>query len=379
MTNQFISVKEIARQTLPRLIENLVFPNLVFRDYANDFVSGKGDEVIAQLPYYFTATEFDEANGTSAADIQQVGVGVKLDKIADVSVEWGSVEAAVNMGDSKVAQIVEGMAAALAQKVNGDGLDLYKFIPYVLGTAGTTPSALSDLSNVRKSLNSRNVPLTDRRAVWDVEADAAFTQLANLVKVSESGTPKALRDGEIGRVFGLDNYMSQAVKEHTQGTAISGNKTIAVAAAASAGSDSISVDSAAAAGTLKAGDVIKIGNNVYNVAEDVAAIGTTAATVKLAQPLVANVADEAAITLPTYAASKSAYTANLGFHRDAFAFVTRPLIAPTDKDSYVTSYNGVSLRVVKGYDMKYKKYMLSVDLVYGYKTLDARMASVTMG
>lgn len=379
MGNQFISVKEIARQTLPRLIENLVFPNLVFKDYSNDFVSGKGNKVIAQLPYYFTATEFNASSGTSASDIKQVGVDVELDKIADVSVEWGSIEAAVNMGDSKMAQIVEGMAAALAQKVNADGLDLYKFIPYVIGTAGTTPSALSDLSNVRKALNSRNVPLTDRRAVWDVDADAAFTQLGNLVKVSESGTPKALRDGEIGRVFGLDNYMSQAVKEHTQGTAISGNKTIAVAAAASAGADSISVDSAAAAGKLNAGDVIEIGDHVYNVAEDVAAISTTAATVKLAQPLAVNVAEDAAITFPTYAASKSAYAANLGFHRDAFAFVTRPLIAPTDKDSWTTSYNGVSLRVVKGYDMTYKKYMLSIDLVYGYKTLDERMAVVTLG
>ena len=46
---------------------------------------------------------------------------------------------------------------------------------------------------------------------------------------------------------------------------------------------------------------------------------------------------------------------------NAFAFVTRPLAAPAGVESYVTSYNGVTLRVVRGYDMKYKKEMLSMD------------------
>ena len=38
MPNTFLEVKEIARQALPRLIENLVFPNLVHKDFSNDFV-----------------------------------------------------------------------------------------------------------------------------------------------------------------------------------------------------------------------------------------------------------------------------------------------------------------------------------------------------
>ena len=41
MGNEFITVKEIARQILPRLIENLVFPNLIHKDFSNDFVPGK--------------------------------------------------------------------------------------------------------------------------------------------------------------------------------------------------------------------------------------------------------------------------------------------------------------------------------------------------
>lgn len=40
MPNNFLEVKNIARQTLPRLMNNLVFPNLVHRDFSNDFVPG---------------------------------------------------------------------------------------------------------------------------------------------------------------------------------------------------------------------------------------------------------------------------------------------------------------------------------------------------
>ncbi|MDC4242724.1 P22 coat protein, partial [Clostridium tertium] len=72
-------------------------------------------------------------------------------------------------------------------------------------------------------------------------------------------------------------------------------------------------------------------------------------------------------------------TANLAFNPMAFAFVTRPLVAPAGVESYVTSYNGITLRVVRGYDMKYKKEMLSMDVLYGYKTMYPELATRVLG
>ncbi|MPM97172.1 hypothetical protein SDC9_144345 [bioreactor metagenome] len=73
------------------------------------------------------------------------------------------------------------------------------------------------------------------------------------------------------------------------------------------------------------------------------------------------------------------HTANLAFNPNAFAFVTRPLVTPQGVQSYVTSYNGVSLRVTRGYDMKYKKEMLSMDVLYGYKTMYPELACRYLG
>ena len=98
-------------------------------------------------------------------------------------------------------------------------------------------------------------------------------------------------------------------------------------------------------------------------------------------PLIATLALAA---LPALAANDpvtliGSHTANLAFHPMAFAFVTRPLTSPGGVESYVTHYNGVSLRVVRGYDMQHKWEMLSMDVLYGFKTLYPELAVRILG
>ena len=75
------------------------------------------------------------------------------------------------------------------------------------------------------------------------------------------------------------------------------------------------------------------------------------------------------------------HTANLGFYPMAFAYVTRPLINPDGQGvaSYVTSYNGISLRVTKGYDQQYKRSIYSMDVLYGFKTIYPELAVRVLG
>lgn len=54
-------------------------------------------------------------------------------------------------------------------------------------------------------------------------AERAFreaVQLAALVNAEKAGSSQALREGAIGRVYGMDNYMSQAVRQHATGIEI---------------------------------------------------------------------------------------------------------------------------------------------------------------
>jgi hypothetical protein len=90
--------------------------------------------------------------------------------------------------------------------------------------------------------------------------------------------------------------------------------------------------------------------------------------------LTKNAADNAAITVVTGAVAN-----NLVFHQNAFAFVTRPLATPAGVESYTTSYNGISLRVTRGYNMQYKKETISMDVLYGYKTMYPELAVRVLG
>lgn len=71
---------------------------------------------------------------------------------------------------------------------------------------------------------------------------------------------------------------------------------------------------------------------------------------------------------------------NVAFHRTAFALVFRPLALPMGAQrASIQSYKGFGLRVVIDYDMDKKQDVVSVDCLYGTKTLDAARAVLIKG
>lgn len=376
MGNSFLTVKNIARQALPRLIENLVFPNLIYKDYSEAFEVGKGATVQVRKPVVLTASEFDSTTGTTAQDVTEESVEVTLDKLATVDVEFGAIQRATNVDDLQ-RLFIEPAMVALAEKINGDGLALYKDIKNTVGTAGTTPDGLDDFANAAEVLDNNKVPTALRHGVWNAAAMAKFRQIGDIVNAEKSGATEALRRGSIGDIFGIDNYMAQGVKT-SEGTALEAGGTgatgVKVKTAVTADDDVVLVSNASASGTLtgsvKAGDIVTIGGKNYIVKSD-----ATAASNELAITLTENIT----VSANTEASVVTANANNLVFHENAFAFVTRPLSAPAGVESYTTSYNGITLRVTRGYDMQYKKEMLSMDVLYGYKTMYPEMAVRVLG
>ncbi|MBE5786832.1 MAG: P22 coat protein [Clostridiales bacterium] len=370
MANQFVTIKDFARAAMPRLIEHLVFPNLIHKDYSDDFAARKGDTIQVRKPVVLEARDFDPDQGVVAEDIVESTVDVTLDRIATVDVGIEALQGATSI-DDLTRVFIDPAAAALAQKINADGLQLYRDVYAAVGEAGKTPSSLADFAAARKQLNLQKVPVSGRVAVWDTEADAAFIALDPIVHAEKSGSTQALREGSIGRIMGMENYMSQAVKYHETG--ITAAQAVKVNGKVEAGSASLSLIGSALTGKLVKGDLIKIGENTYTVTADSApASGNAISDVSLS-PCLPEIADKTDVTLV------GSHTANLAFHPMAFAFVTRPLPAPGGVESYVTHYNGVSLRVVRGYDMQHKREMLSMDVLYGFKTLYPELAVRVLG
>ena len=378
MANQFITLKNIARRTLTRLMDNILFPQLCYRNYADTFQM-RGDTIQIPIPVQLEAKEFNQSTGVAYQDDVETSVDLKLDTLATVDIEYTALERATSV-DSLDALFIEPAAAALAEKINKDGMMLYRDIRQNCGIAGTPPNTLSVFANAQLLLNKAKAPQENRRAVWSPYAASNLQQIPAIVSVDSYGSRETILTGEIGQVFGLRNFMSQAVVYHKAGTLAGTAETLTISKVTTGANPTIELTASISSGTaniasktLVMGDILRAENYDLLVTGDCTASSGTkiTATVSAESAALAKNGDTVFVCGP--------HEANLVFHKEAFAFATRPLITPAGVESYTINHNGISLRVVRGYDQKYKKDLLSMDILYGYKTIRPELAVRYLG
>lgn len=374
MSNTLITPSVVAREALMRLYANAVTANLVHRDFSTEFVAKVGDTVTVRKPATFTAQEF--VTTTTTQDATESSVAVKLDHHLDVTFAVTSKELSLELVDFSN-QLIAPAVEAIAQKIDQLLLGLYVDVPYESGTAGTTPSAVADITQARKILGDNFAPLTQRSAVIGTAAEDKFLQLATFHQaehVGDNGT--ALREASIGRKFGLDFFVDQNLPSHSNGT-IAHTGTFAVNGAVLAGAAVISIDATTITGTIKEGTIITIAGLPYTVTADLAAAGNALTNLGIDPPApVGGIADNAVVT------RIANHVPNLLFHHDAFALVTRPLALPmgvAGNMAAITNYKGFGLRTVFSYNATTKTDQVSIDVLCGVKTLNPALAVRMLG
>ncbi|MGX2959500.1 P22 phage major capsid protein family protein [Peribacillus sp. JNUCC 23] len=373
MTNQLITPQIVAKESLMVLENNMVLGNLVHRDYSNEFVNGVGDTVNVRKPATFITNEF--TTQIEIQDAKEASVPVKLDTHLDVSFEVTAKDLTLNISDFS-RQFIQPAVSSIAQAVDVKIAKLYQDIPFTYGIALTTPGNVADITGARKVLNGNKAPMTERSLVLDPEADAKFLSLDvfnNADKVGDNGT--ALREGSLGRKFGFNIFMDQNIQNHDRGTLVAASANIVVKGAVAAGSSTLTLKSSGATltGTLVKGDLLVIDGVNYLVAKNTTASGNEIA-VTLAVPTYKTISDLAVVGVV------NPHTANLAFHKNAFAFVSRPLALPMgNKNAFIMNYNGLSIRVVQDYNVNTKKDVISLDLLGGFKTLSPELAVRLLG
>jgi hypothetical protein len=86
------------------------------------------------------------------------------------------------------------------------------------------------------------------------------------------------------------------------------------------------------------------------------------------------------IEVPPQTSGNSTTEVSVAFHRTAFALVMRPLELPRGaQNAAIANYKGFGLRVVCDYDIKLKQDVVSIDCLYGTKTLDPNRAVLIKG
>jgi hypothetical protein len=213
--------------------------------------------------------------------------------------------------------------------------------------------------------------MDERRMVLDPFGYANALGLSVLQKVNESGDSEALRDGTITRALGFDWYQDQQVPTHTLGAPA----TAAIDANATAGAVSLVLDNAAGSDLATApvvGDVFAIAGNTQQYVVTSVTTGTpaSATTVGIQPPLVANVTDAAVVTFV------ASHTTNLAFHREAFAFASRPMMDLETPGSLiqplVDDVSGLAMRFE--IQREWKRTVFSIDCLYGVKAVRPALA-----
>ena len=73
--------------------------------------------------------------------------------------------------------------------------------------------------------------------------------------------------------------------------------------------------------------------------------------------------------------ASTAYPQNLIYHKDAITFATADLVLPTGVDMAARAvHNGISLRIIRDYDINNDRMPCRIDVLYGFSTIRPPMA-----
>lgn len=363
MSNTLLTPSIIAKESIMVLQNNMVFSNLVHKDFSSEFAN-VGDTITVRKPATFTAEEWNGSTIT-VQNATEGSVPVKMDKVIDVSFAVTSKDLALNI-QSFSEQFIAPAMRAHAQYLDAMLAGLYLDIPY-FGTVAGTP-AISDFAALGKIMNINKVPMAGRNLVLDPVTYAKYVVLDQVINADKSGSTAALREANMGKILGFDTYLDQNIKTHTAGA---GTVAIDNTGGYAAGTSAIHVDGVTTA--LVPGDLLTIGGNQH-VVVTAGALATADQDITIYPALLASVANDASVTL------QASGIANLAFHRNAFALVTRPLSAPAGAAKAETiAFNGIGCRVVYDYNMNTKTDTISIDLLCGVKTLTPELACRLVG
>lgn len=390
------------------LKNQLTFAGAVNRQYDEQFAKeGAKIGAVANIrkPVRFAVTTGAALNLQNVAD---QSVALTVDTQQHVGFQFSSKDLSLSIEEFR-ARYVKPAITALANQIDYKGLLKYKDVWNSVGTPGTQPTSVSTALSAGQLLDENGCPVDEQRKICLApSSQTAFLGAGLTLFNDQAELSKQYKKGRMGRAAGFDWAMDQNVAIHSTG-AVDG--TPAVKTTVTADQATIDVDgitTATITGAYKAGDVITIGSVFavnpqtkvstgslmqFVVTADANAASNEIASLSLSPSMVltgpyqnisAYPVDGGLIKLfgaaTTYASKTS--PANLAFHRDAFALamVDLPLPGGVDMASRASDPDaGLSLRIVRQYDINNDVFPCRIDVLYGWKTIYPELACRIQG
>ena len=394
MSNSILTIDMITRKALEILENNLVITRNVNRQYDDSFaVEGAkiGSTLRIRLP--------DRALVTDGAALQVQDDNEQFTTLTvasqkHIGVNFTSAELTMQLDDF-AERVLKPRISQLASSIDADVANAYKSIGNTVGTPGTTPSTSLVLLQAQQKLNENAAVMNPRYATVNPAANAGLVEgMKGLFNPTDT-ISKQFKNGMMGTgVLGYDEInMSQSIKQHTTGSRVAtGNSVTTTVSSEGAASIALTIGSGL---TVKAGDVFTVGSCFavnpqtrestgslfqFVALADATASGTaivvTVAPIYTAANALATVDSfpAAGAAVVFVGAASSQYAQNLVYHKDAITFATADLLLPQGVDMAARAvHNGISLRVVRQYDINNDRMPCRIDVLYGFSTIRPQM------
>ena len=394
MANSILTIDMITRKALEILENNLVLTRNVNRQYDDSFaVEGAkiGSTLRIRLPDRALVTD---GAALQVQDDNEQFTTLTVSTQKHIGVNFTSAELTMQLDDF-AERVLKPRISQLASSIDADVANAYKSIGNTVGTPGTTPSTSLVLLQAQQKLNENAAVMNPRYATVNPAANAGLVEgMKGLFNPTDT-ISRQFKNGMMGMgVLGFDEInMSQSIKQHTTGTRVATGATTG-AAVTSEGASTLTL-TVGSGETITVGDVFTIAGvyavnpqtrestgSLFQFVALASSTTTTTATVTVAAMYSAAHALATMLTLPANSAAvvfvgaaSSQYPQNLVYHKDAITFATADLLLPQGVDMAARAvHNGISLRVVRQYDINNDRMPCRIDVLYGFSTIRPQMA-----
>jgi len=391
MANTLLTPSVITKEALAILHQKLSFIGGINRQYDSSYAkSGAriGNDLKIRLPNEFTVRS---GATLSAQNVVESSTTLTVDTQKGVDFEFTSEELTMHIDEFK-SRYLEPAMSVLAANMEADALSMYKEVPNFYDGVSAADS-LANQTQAGKLLTDSLAPLSQRTIMRNTQATVDFLADTKGLFQSANQIGKQYRDGSLGMISGFECFESTLVPSHTTGTAVEGDTLYNVSGASQSGSTLVVGTGAT---TFLKGDVITIAgcNAVHpetqastGVAKSfvvTADSGTSATSLSISPAIVLTGGGQNVSAAPTDAGAitklgggaSSTWQQNLAFHKDAFAFASADLVLPNGVDFAAREVmDGISMRIVKDYDITNDKFPCRIDVLYGYKAIRPELAA----
>lgn len=408
MTQTTLTADIVAKEALAILDNELGWLGKIHRAHESEFsqaVNGYkvGDEIRIRRPADFVVRSGATMN---VQDVIEGKTTLKIDQQKGVDFNFSSTDLTLKIEDLSERVIKPAMSNIIndvAQDVLQQSyLGTYNWV----GTPAPSINSFSDFSKAPERMDEMAIPQDSRCAILSPPDYWGLLGSQTGLFIQEAAR-SAYREGHLGMIGGLDTYMSQVTPTHTTGSRTNTTpktdgtgQNVSYETAKDTWTQSLVTDGWGSSATIKKGDVFQIDGfymvnpktkaptgilQQFVVTADVTADETTTndTTLTISPPIIISGPHQTVTfsgttndrTITNVGTASTAYKQNLFFHKNAMALAVVPMAMPEGAvNGSRRTRNGLSVRVIPVYDGVNDVSKWRLDILYGRKLIDPRLA-----